>query len=202
MDITTLFFDVGGVILTNGWDHVSREEAARHFQYDYEAVEERHQHVAQAFECGQLSLANYLKEVVFFQDRSFTEDEYVRFMERQSKPHASSVEVLRQLSKQGQYQLATVNNESLHLNLYRIKAFDLTDYFTAFFSSCFLGVTKPDCEIFRKALHITQREGKECLFVDDREENVAAAQECGIRAVHLSHPHQLAETLQAEGISL
>ena len=202
MDITTLFFDVGGVVLTNGWDHVSREEAANHFQYDYDAVEEQHQRVAQPFECGQISLGHYLKEVIFFRERPFSKDEFIRFMETQSQPHRSSIQVISQLAKQSHYQLATVNNESLHLNLYRINTFNLTNYFSAFFSSCFLGVTKPECEIFQKALHITQRAGAQCLFIDDREENVAAAQQCGIRGVHLPHPEDLAAVLRAEGVSL
>lgn len=198
--ITTLFFYVGGVILTNGWDHVSREQAAEHFGYDYDASEERHQSVAQAFECGQLTLDDYLKEVVFFQDRSFVKKDFVRFMESQSQPHPASMKVLHRLKEQNKYQLATINNESLHLNLYRVGTFGLSDYFSAFFSSCFLGVTKPDCEIFQKVLHVTQRPGSACLFVDDREENVAAAQQCGLQAVHLPQPGDLEDVLRERNI--
>ena len=198
--ITTLFFDVGGVVLTNGWDHVSREKAAQHFQYDYDDSEARHQEVAEPFECGRMNLKDYLKKAVFFQERPFTEDDFIRFMESQSQPHPSSMEVLKRLAKEGKYLLATVNNESMHLNLYRIRTYKLTRYFQAFFSSCFLGVTKPDCEIFQQALHITQRQGQECLFIDDREENAAAAQQCGIQSVHLPHPQDLAEVLRERGI--
>ena len=200
MDITTLFFDVGGVLLTNGWDHVSREKTAEHFSYDYDASEERHQRVAQSFECGQMNLDDYLDEAVFFQDRPFTKEAFIHFMEQQSQPHPASMEVLGQLAAQGMYQLATINNESLHLNLYRIRTFGLTQYFSAFFSSCFLGVTKPECEIFQKALQITQRPGDACLFVDDREENAAAAQQCGIQAVHLPQPQDLASVLRDKNI--
>lgn len=202
MNITTLFFDVGGVILTNGWDHEARERAAEHFDYDYQASEVRHQSVAQLFECGQLGLEDYLKEVMFYTDRSFAQDEFIRFMESQSQPHAHSVEVLQRLKKQDQYTLATINNESHHLNHYRIRTYELDQYFSAFFSSCYLGVTKPNCAIFQKALDITQRKGGNCLFVDDREENVAAAQQCGIRAVHLSQPGDLAEVLRSSGVNV
>ncbi len=200
--ITTLLFDVGGVILTNGWSHELREAAAQHFGYDYESVEERHQRVATSFECGQLNLDDYLDQTVFAQSQSFAKADFVRFMEEQSQPHASSLAVLQKLVDQGKYQLATVNNESTHLNLYRIRTFELTRYFSAFFSSCFLGVTKPDCEIFQKTLHILQKDGGECLFIDDREENVAAAQQCGMNAVHLPRPDKLAEVLRGEGVSV
>ena len=200
MDITTLFFDVGGVILTNGWDHVARERAAEHFNYDYQASEARHQPVAQSFECGQLDLNDYLQEAVFFTERPFTQDEFIRWMESQSQPHAHSIEVLQRLKAQGKYTLATINNESRYLNRYRIRTFELDQYFSAFFSSCYLGVTKPDCAIFQKALDIMQRPGETCLFVDDREENVAAAQQCGIRAAHLPQPGDLGEILKKEGV--
>lgn len=200
--ITTLLFDVGGVILTNGWSHESREAAAQHFDYDYDAVEEKHQHVATSFECGQLDLTEYLEQTVFAQSRSFNETDFIRFMEQQSQPHAHSLEVLQRLVRRGTYQLATVNNESTHLNQYRIRTFELTRYFSTFFSSCYLGVTKPDCGIFQKTLHILQKDGSACLFVDDREENAAAAQQCGINAVHLPQPGDLEEILRGEGIDV
>lgn len=198
--ITTLLFDVGGVVLTNGWSHKLREAAAQHFGYDYDAVEEQHQRISTPFECGQLNLDDYLEQTVFAQSRSFAKADFIRFMEQQSQPHAHSLEMLQRLVDQGKYQLATVNNESMHLNLYRIRTFELTRYFSAFFSSCFLGVTKPDCEIFQKTLHILQKSGEECLFIDDREENTAAAQQCGINAVHLLQPGDLEEVLRGEGV--
>ena len=199
--ITTLLFDVGGVILTNGWSHELREKAAQHFDYDYNSVEEQHQRIATPFECGQLKLDDYLDQTVFARKRSFTKADFIRFMEQQSQPHPHSLEVLQQLANQGMYQLATVNNESTHLNQYRIRTFELTRYFSAFFSSCYLGVTKPDCEIFRKTLRILQKDGGKCLFIDDREENTAAAQQCGINAVHLPQPSDLEEVLRKQGVA-
>ena len=201
-NITTLLFDVGGVILTNGWSHELREKAAQHFGYDYNTVEEQHQRLATPFECGELNLDDYLSQTVFAESRSFAKADFIRFMEEQSQPHASSLAVLQKLVDQGKYQLATVNNESMHINLYRIRTFELTRYFSAFFSSCFLGVTKPDCAIFQKALHILQKSGDQCLFVDDREENAEAAQQCGINAVHLPWPGDLEKVLRGEGIEI
>ena len=199
-NITTLLFDVGGVILTNGWSHELREKAAQHFGYDYDTIEEQHQRLATPFECGDLNLDDYLSQTVFAESRSFAKADFVRFMEEQSQPHATSLAVLQKLVDQGKYQLAAVNNESMHINLYRIRTFELTRYFSAFFSSCFLGVTKPDCAIFQKTLHILQKSGDECLFIDDREENAVAAQQCGINAVHLPQPENLEKVLRGEGV--
>lgn len=200
-NITTLFFDVGGVLLTNGWDHISREAAALTFGYDYEAVEARHQQYAEGFECGRLSLEEYQEKVVFSEPRSFTEEEYTDFMKTQSQPHTENLEMLRVLAQSGKYLLATINNESLALNEYRIKTFQLHEFISLFFSSCYLGVMKPDCEIFQRVLRITRREGAECLFVDDRPENVEAAQSCGLQAAFVNHPTDLPQTLRNAGVN-
>ena len=201
-DIKTIFFDVGGVLLTNGWDHTAREKAAEHFEYRYDTSEVRHQRIAQVFEEGHLSLDDYLKEVIFFRERPFTPADFIRFMESQSQAHLKAIQTLRQLAGLNQYQLATINNESLHLNQYRIRTFGLDRCFSAFLSSCFLGITKPDKKIFREALRITQRSGSECLFVDDREENVTAARHCGLRAIHLLKPQHLSEALSSYDIQM
>ncbi|MEM6842618.1 MAG: HAD-IA family hydrolase [Bacteroidota bacterium] len=199
--ITTIFFDVGGVLLTNGWDHVTRQAAAAVFQYDYEEVEEKHQQYVEAFECGRMSLKEYLDRVIFTKSCSFTVEEYTDFMETQSQPHPENLELLKRLAKSGKYQLATVNNESLALNEYRIKTYRLYESIPHFFSSCYMGVMKPDCDIFQRVLWITHQKGEHCLFVDDRQENVEAARSCGLRAAWLEKPSHLAEALKGAGIA-
>nr|WKN39105.1 HAD-IA family hydrolase [Tunicatimonas sp. TK19036] len=200
MNITTLFFDVGGVLLTNGWDHVSRETAAETFGYSYEEAEARHTEQVHDFECGHISLSEYLDRVLFNEPRSFTVEEYVNFMKELSQPYTENLELLRGLAESGKYLLATINNESLELNEYRINTYRLHEFISLFFSSCNMGVMKPDCEIFRRVLRITRRQGQECLFVDDRIENVEAAQSCGLQAAFVKHPSDLPQIFKEAGI--
>lgn len=198
--ITTIFFDVGGVLLTNGWDHITREAAAAAFKYGYQEAEEKHQLCVEDFECGRISLQEYLDKVIFTQSRSFSVEEYTNFMETQSQPHSENLELLKRLASSGKYQLATVNNESLALNEFRIKTYCLYESIPLFFSSCYLGVMKPNCDIFQRVLWITRQEGQQCLFVDDRPENVEAAQSCGLRAAVVESPSELPHVLRASGI--
>lgn len=198
-NITTLFFDVGGVLLTNGWDHISREAAAEKFGYVYEEVEPQHQKYAEDFECGRISRQVYLDRVVFTEPRSFTPSEYVAFMKEQSQPHTENLNLLKKLAQSDDYLLATINNESLELNEYRIETYELYRYITLFFSSCYMGVMKPDCEIFRRVLNIIRRDGQHCLFVDDRPENVEAAQSCGLQAALVEKPSDLSGILRKIG---
>jgi len=193
--ITHLFFDLGGVCLTNAWDHISREAAAKHFGYDFSESEKRHEVVVEKFEIGEMSRVNYLSEAIFYEQRRFSEKEFVEFMEVQSKAHPTSFEVLDELRVRNEYPLSVLNNESLELNLYRIEKFRLKKYFANFFSSCFLGVAKPDLEIYRKVLQITQLSADRCLLIDDREKNVEAAARCGFQILHIPKVDQLREKL-------
>ena len=157
-EITTLFWDNGGVILTNGWDRDSRRLAVEKFHLDWEDFEDRHELVLDAFETGAMSLDDYLKRTVFYRPRSFTPDDFKKFMFDQSQPFPDSLAFTGELARSRKYLMAALNNESLEINEYRIKTFRLRDYFEAFFASCYLGVRKPDAGIYKLALKITQRE--------------------------------------------
>lgn len=198
--IDTIFFDVGGVLLTNGWDTGIRRSAALHFSLDVDELEERHQRLAGALECGERSLNEYLDQVVFHRRRSFSCDAVTAFIRAQSQPHGSNLSLLRGLASGGRQRLATINNESRDLNRYRIDTFRLGDIFQAFFSSCYLSVRKPDPRIYEMALDVLQAEPATSLFVDDREENVAAARALNMPAIHLRDPRDLAERLREAGV--
>jgi putative hydrolase of the HAD superfamily len=199
-EITHLFFDLGGICLTNAWDHISREAAAELFRYDFQASEERHKIIVGKFEIGEASIKDYLNEAIFFRERDFSEEQFIEFMESQSKAHPRSLEILEKLRSQNKYEISVLNNESLELNLYRIEKFNLRNYFTNFYSSCFLGVAKPKLEIYRKVLQITQTPANRCLLIDDREKNVEAAAECGFQILHIPNVDELEEKLIEKGL--
>ena len=193
--ITHLFFDVGGVCLTNGWDHISREQSANLFGYDYAESDERHYKIAAQFDKGCISRDEYLDEVIFYKKREFSKKEVIEFMESQSVAHQSSLDVLGKLCSQGNYHISTLNNESLELNEFRIKKFGLTQYFTNFFSSCYLKMKKPEPEMFQTVLQITQKKAEQCLFIDDREKNVEGAKKCGFHTLQLPQVADLEKKL-------
>ena len=201
-EITTLFWDVGGVLLTNGWDREARRRAAEQFHLDWEEFEDRHDLVVADFEKGLLTLDEYLRRTVFYRSRAFSQDDFKTSIFTQSQPLPEVLALVERLASSGKYLMAALNNESLELNLYRIEQFRLRDYFVAFFSSCFLGVKKPERGIYRLASQITQRALEECLFIDDRALNLECAQLLGMRTVHYQNPAQLRRELQEHGIDV
>lgn len=199
-DVTALFWDVGGVILTNGWDRRSRAAAAKKFDIDWEEFEDRHDLAFPAFETGRITLDTYLQRTVFYRKRSFTREEFTDFISAQSAEFPDSRAVLSDVAATGKYLLATINNEPLEINERRIREFNLRREFKAFFSSCYLGVRKPDEGIYKLALEVTQRDPQESLFIDDRELNLECAKQLGMRTIHFQNAAQLRQDLAANGI--
>jgi putative hydrolase of the HAD superfamily len=199
--VTAIFWDNGGVILTNGWDREARRRAVEKFELDWTEFEDRHELVLNAFETGALSLDDYLKRTVFYRERPYGPEEFKTFMFEQSQPYAESLEFLGALARTKKWLMASLNNESRELNEYRIATFKLRDYFEVFFSSCYLGVRKPGAEIYDLALKIAQRAPEECIFVDDRALNLECARELGIRTIHYQGLSQLKTELGRHGVA-
>jgi putative hydrolase of the HAD superfamily len=200
-DINVIFFDVGGVFLTNGWPTASRQLAAETFGLDWKAFEQRHELVRTAFETGRLTLEGYLRATVFYQERPFGQESFKKFMLEQSQPFPEALALLSEMAQSGRYFLATLNNESPELNRYRIRTFGLWRYFKAFFSSGFLGVMKPDEGIYRLALDVTQCPPETCLFVDDRPLNLECAARCGLQTVLYQDVAQLRQAFDRLAMS-
>ena len=201
--ISTILWDVGGVLLTNGWDRQQRDAVLARFGLDQADFERRHAEVDQAWEKDEIGTDEYLRHTVFFEPRSFTQAEFLQAMREESAVLADSgIGILRQLSASEEYVLATVNNESRAMNEYRLTKFGLLDDFDAFFSSCYLGLRKPDRKIYQVALDVLQRDPEQVVFIDDRAENVAAAASLGIHAIRYEGSAQLAGELTRLGVSL
>ena len=200
--ITTLFWDIGGVVLTNGWDRESRRAAAQAFQLDSEDFQDRHDLSFPAFDSGQITLDQYLDRTLFYRSRTFTREEFTAFMFAQSREYPETRAVLSAAARTGKYFIASINNEPLELNNYRIEAFNLRKDFTAFFSSCYLHSRKPEEAIFRIALEVTQRPAEECVFIDDRPLNLENPRRLGMNVVHHRNAPQLLADLKSLGIAV
>ena len=192
--ITTLFWDIGGVVLTNGWDRGSRKEAANTFHLDWEEFQDRHDLSFPAFDSGQITLNEYLDRTLFYRQRAFTREEFTAFMFAQSKEYPETRAILDKLTKSGKFFVGAINNEPLELNQYRIEAFDLRRNFQVFFSSCYIRSRKPEETIFRVALEVTQRPPEQCLFIDDRPLNLESPRRLGMNTIL----HQNADQLRSE----
>jgi putative hydrolase of the HAD superfamily len=199
-DVAAIFWDVGGVVLSNGWDHSARAEAARRFSLDPEDFQNRHRRAEEDLETGRITLDTYLDQTVFFRERAFGREEFKNFIFAQSHEIRETRVLLDELTASRQYFLATLNNESEELNNYRIRKFDLTRNFAAFFASCYLRARKPDPLIYQLALGISQRAPQECIFVDDRPANLEAAKALGIRTILFRSAEELRGALSDSGV--
>jgi len=201
-EITTLFWDIGGVILTNGWDRGSRKEAAIAFHLDWDEFQDRHDFSFPAFDCGQITLNEYLDRTVFYRQRGFTREEFTAFIFAQSKEFPETRAILDKVSNSAKYFVGAINNEPLELNQYRIEAFDLRRNFLVFFSSCYVHSRKPEEMIFRVALEVTQRPPEKCLLIDDRPLNLESPRRLGMNTIHHQNAGQLRSELGNYGVEV
>src|SRR5271156_1970018 len=200
--ITTLFWDIGGVILTNGWDRASRREAANAFHLDWEEFQDRHELSFPAFDTGHITLNEYLDRTLFYRTRPFTRDEFTAFMFAQSKEYPETRAVLADAARTGKYFIGSINNEPLELNEHRIEAFNLRRDFLVFFSSCYVRSRKPEETIFRVALEVTQRPPEQCVFIDDRPLNLESPRRLGLNVIHHQNAEQLRSELRKHGVEV
>jgi putative hydrolase of the HAD superfamily len=196
-----ILFDVGGVLLTNGWDHGERAAAIEHFHLDRAAFEARHLAPNDAWERDVIPVTAYLNTTVFYEPRSFTPDDFFAFMLTQSKPLPDgALGILAELAASDNYLLGALNNEARETNEYRFQTFGLRNYFKVALSSCYLGLRKPDLAIYKRALDIVGRPPQRILFIDDREENVASAVTAGMTGIRFIGEDALRHELASLGV--
>ena len=181
--ITTLFLDIGGVLLTDGWDHNARKRAAANFKLELPEMNDRHHLTFETYEEGKLTLEEYLGLVVFYQKRPFTRDQFRRFMFAQSKPYPEMIELVRGLKARYGLKIVVVSNEARELNEYRIGKFKLNGFVDSFISSSFVHIRKPDADIFRLALDIAQVPAGKVVYIENTSMFVQIAEGLGIRSI-------------------
>ncbi len=184
LPIKALFLDIGGVLLTNGWDRKARARAARQFGLDPDDLNERHHLTFDAYESGKLTLDAYLDRIVFYDARSFSRCVFRAFMMAQSEPYPGMIGLVRELKRRYGLKLVAVNNEGRELNDFRIRQFGLVDLFDAFISSCYVHLRKPDADIFRLALDVAQVPAGQVVYIDDRQLFVEVARSLGMHCLH------------------
>jgi putative hydrolase of the HAD superfamily len=182
-EIRCLFLDIGGVPLSNGWDHHARRRAAINFRIEWNEMEDRHNLNFATLEEGKLTLEEYLARVVFYHERPFTADQFRGFMFAQSSPCLEMISLIRLLRAQYGLKIIVVSNESRELNAHRIEKFKLDGLVDAFISSCFVHLRKPDLAIFQLALDIAQTPPSQVVFIDNTAMFVQIAQSLGMQGI-------------------
>jgi putative hydrolase of the HAD superfamily len=198
--VTDLFFDIGGVLGSNGWDRQQRAAAVRHFGLDVDELEDLHGETVAMLEQGRMGLDEYLRCTVFYRPRGFTPEDFKAYMRAQSVAYPETIDLARALARTGRYRLMTINNESAELNQHRLEHFGLRQVFVTFFSSCWVGILKPARRIYEVALAMSQADPNDSVFIDDREQNLEPARALGMKTIRFTDAQGLRQELAALGV--
>ncbi|MBC7418771.1 MAG: HAD hydrolase-like protein [Pedobacter sp.] len=200
--ITTLFTDIGGVLLTNGWDRKARSEAAEKFGLDKNDMQERHHLTFDTYEVGKITLDEYLRRLVFFEERNFSENDFKEFMFSKSQPYPDMIKLLSDLKKKYSLKVAVISNEGRELNQYRIDTFNLNEFIDFYISSSFVHFRKPDADIFKVAIDISQCDVENSIYIDDRKLFVQVADDLGLKGIMHKDYESTKEKLAEMGLTL
>lgn len=200
--ITTLFLDIGAVLLSNGWGHESRKLAAEAFHLNPVEFESRHSINRIKQEDGEFSLSEYLNQVVFYEKRSFTPDQFSEFMFRQAIPNGKLIEFVKLLKAHYKLKIAVINNEGRVLNEFLIKKFKLSQFVDLFISSCFVHFLNPETDILRLALNVSQKPAEQAVYVKDLQTFVDVAEDFGIKSVRHMNYLSTSEVLNTLGLKI
>jgi putative hydrolase of the HAD superfamily len=200
--ITTLFIEVGGVLLTNCWDRNARRRAAETFDLDFEEMNERHYQNFDTYEVGKLSLDEYLRRVVFYERRCCSLEEFRSFIFAQSNPFPEMIDLVCRLKTRHGLKIAAVNNEGRELSEYRIRTFNLGSFVDFFISSCFVHLRKPDSDMFQVALDAAQVKPQQVAYIGDSDIFVYVASALGITGIVHKGYKNTKEELAQLGLSL
>lgn len=197
---TTLLLDIGGVLLTNGWDRDMRKKAAQKFNLDLEDMNERHRLTYDTYESGKITLDEYLDRTVFYMERDFSRDQFKNFIYAQSREYPEMIGFVRMLKANHKLKVGVISNEGRELVEYRITKSKLREFVDFFVCSCFVQIRKPDMEIFRIALDIGQASPEESLYIDDRAMFVDVARRLGVRGICHTSPEETISLLGSLGL--
>ncbi|WP_310583673.1 HAD family phosphatase [Deinococcus sp.] len=197
--VKAIFWDIGGVLLSNGWDRDQRRVVVTQFGLDPGDFQERHKLIVPELEMGRLTLDDYLDQTVFMHPQSFAREQFVAAMEAQSVSNTDALALMQTLA--GRWRMYALNNESRALNAYRRRTFSLDDSLLAFFTSCYLGLSKPGPAIYRLALDLAGVLPGQALMIDDRLQNVEAARSVGMQAIHFQDTGHLQAELETLGVT-
>jgi len=180
---TTLFLDIGGVFLTNGWDHNMRSRAAQQFNLDLVEFNKRHGLTFDTYEIGKITLDVYLDRVVFYTTLSFSREEFKEFMFEQSQAYPDMIQLIRDVKARYSLRTIAISNEGRELMLNRINRFKMREFIDFFVCSCFIGYRKPDTEVYRLALDMAQVKPQEVIYIDDRPMLAEIGEGLGMQAI-------------------
>lgn len=200
--ISTLFLDIGGVLLTNGWGRASRQAAAQKFNIDYAELDERHHLSFDTYEEGKLSLDEYLMQTVFYEPRSFSKEDFINFMYSRSTPYPDMIKLISDVKARYNLRTVAVSNEGRELTTYRVKQFNMTAFIDAFIVSSFVHYRKPDKDMFQIALDVSQTPPEQVVYIDDRALFVQVACELGVNCIHHVGLESTKTALAGYGLSL
>ena len=196
--IETIFFDVGGVILVDFIDRKIIDLAKKYQKDPAKLLKSKAEHRPLA-DLGKISDPQFWKNILDDNGIKATEDDWV--FDSYMQPIDGVLDIIKSLKRNG-YRIAILSNDSKEMSAERRQKYQFDSIFNDVIISSEHGVIKPSPEIYRIALKRMQSLPENCIFVDDRQENLNTAAEMGIHTILFQNAEQLKNEMFRLGVNI
>ena len=195
--LTTLFCDVGGVLIENPWISVSKELGSK-YRVARRVVFSELTRLSKPLDRNQLTLYAFNQQLSESLARPIP---YAYFEGLLLGPSLRKIPIVwdavRELKDSAGLSIIALSNMSELVWESLQRKYDIQSLFDDAILSFRHGVIKPDPRIFELALGEARSSPEECLLLDDSKENIRAAKSLGLRTRHVSHPKETARFLRS-----
>jgi putative hydrolase of the HAD superfamily len=150
-------------------------------------------HPLHELECGRVSEPDFMADVAAAVGASLGREvgmlDFTAHYFAGLSPNEPMIELMASLRAEG-YRMALLTNNVREWEPYWRSMAPIDDIFELVVDSAFVGVRKPDREIYDLTVERLGVAARECLFVDDLQRNCDAARDAGMRAVRYVSPDQ------------
>ena len=150
------------------------------------------------FDSGKIDPDEFFAEASSLLQATIDKTSFFRFYNDVFFLNPEVLDVLK--SFKGRYRLVLLSNTDVQRFGHIRENFPQIFFFDAYVLSYQAGVIKPDPEIYKLALEAAQAQAEECVFIDDLENNIAAAKALGIRTFHMTPGADIAGGLRDLGL--
>ena len=197
-EITTIFFDVGGVLLIDFIDWKIKDLAAK-YSVEESLLFEAKKNLRPKADAGELSDPDFWKLLLKTVDITADDDDID--LEPYMKKVDGGLDIVNKLKESG-YKIAILSNDSVEMSNHRRQKYGFDNIFDHIIISCYHHVIKPNRRIYEIALEEMNVTPEESVFIDDRKENVDTANSVGITGIFFENSTQVTNRLKELRINI
>ncbi|UCC38228.1 MAG: HAD family phosphatase [Candidatus Aminicenantes bacterium] len=158
-----------------------------------------HMNLIETFDCGRITPVEFYNRVVRNLKARIDHDTFYSIYNDVFSPNPPVLKIMEKLKRN--YRLVLFSNTDIMRYSFIKEKFPGIQIFDEYVLSYEVGFMKPHPQIYLEALKKARAKAEDCVFIDDREENIEVAVRLGINVIHFMPQTDLESDLREMGLS-